>query len=301
MKRIVCFLLVIMLIGSAAFLIFGRQEDHPAYALLSDRVSADNIFDFSDLRESLENYSVSFDGGGKVSIYFEYLPTQTAIRINDDLESIAASLMKIPVVMSAYKLAESGKLDLDSQIPLKKEWLNSQFGTLYKEGAGYKISLREAVRLAMKDSDNTAILAIQSSLETAGGSYDDSLKFMDLGYDVSDDGRVLISARSYTSVLKCLYYSCYLSPKDSQEILGYLTESTFHNRLTAMLPKEVKVAHKIGTFSDSNQSDCGIFYLANRNYALCVYVRSADPSASSAIAEISKITYKFVENIKPEK
>ena len=64
------------------------------------------------------------------------------------------------------------------------------------------------------------------------------------------------------------------------------------------LPEEVKVAHKIGTYDATDQihvqSDCGIVYIPERNYLLCVMVKGDDPIASRIIGDISKVTYNFV-------
>ena len=101
-----------------------------------------------------------------------------------------------------------------------------------------------------------------------------------------------------------MYYSCYISPQDSQQILQYLTESPYNNRITADLPHNITVAHKIGEYNTPTtnvQSDCGIVYLTNRNYLLCIMVTETDPEASSEIATISQTVYSYLSNVNPYK
>lgn len=190
-------------------------------------------------------------------------------------------------------------IDLDKKIPIKSEWLNSQYGSLYQKGEGYEISPRDAARLALKDSDNTALLLIWNIIgqDTLKGD-NNSLNYLDVIYGYVEDGRIQIGARSYSSILKCIYLSCFNSLEDSQEMLSYLTESNFTNRLSRYLPQEIKVAHKIGAYSTRYQSDCGIIYLSKRNYVLCVMVESDDAKASDIIANLSQKIYSYLSNTK---
>ncbi len=255
----------------------------------------DSIVGFSKLRTELEAYVGSLNTN--VSLYFEYLPTGTSINTGDKNTFVAASLMKIPLAMNLMRLSELGKLDLDQKVSLKKEWLNSEFGTLYQKGEGFTLTYRDALAVLLKDSDNTAAMLIQDTLaKNPLPEEEDSLYSMDVTIELNSEKRAIVSARSYSSVLKCLYFACFLNKADSQELLTYLTQSSFADRLVSGLPNGVKVAHKIGTFSQETQSDCGIVYLERRNYSLCVMVDMADPEGSKTIAYISKVVYDFVSS-----
>ncbi len=200
--------------------------------------------------------------------------------------------------MSVYKAAEQKKLDLDTPIALKQEWLNNSFGDLYKKGAGYKLSTRQAAQEALEASDNTAALLLFDAVTKAQGtSSPNLLGFVDANYGETKNNEVLIDSRSYSSILKCLYFACFLSKDNSQEILSYLALSKTNSRLTAKLPNNVKVAHKIGTFNTETQSDCGIFYLSKRNYVLCIMVDGQDPSASATIADLSSIVFEYLSKV----
>lgn len=274
------------------------------YEFLARRVQIDSpnkvSLKFSPLRVDLENQLAQYKNVKNVSVYFEYLPTGVSFKINEDSEYIAASLMKLPYAMNLYKAAEDGLIDLDKKITLKKEFLNSDYGQLYEKGEGYELTLRDAVDILLKDSDNTALMAIDSELTTSGFNSDDgAINSLDLSFDIVEEGRVKITAQSYTSILKCLYFACYNNLDSSNAILTSLTKSSFNDRLTRYLPEDLKVAHKIGTFSDKFQSDCGVFYIEMKNYSLCVLVEGEDPLASKIIADVSQKVYIYVrDNIK---
>lgn len=276
------------------------SSEEAKFSLLAKRtqVESPRVYrvNFTDLRRNLESY-VKYNSreDQKISLYFEYLPSGISIHINEENTSIAASLMKVPIVMTLYKQASEGKIDLDKKVALKEEWLNSEYGSLYKKGEGYELTIREAAKLTLRDSDNTAILLIYDQIgpdavNDSGGV----VNFLDLEYDLTSDERVMIGAQSYSSILKCLYLACYNSKEDSQEILQYLTESTYFDRLTNKIPEDVLVAHKIGTFSEEYQSDCGIFYVPDSKYLLCVMVKGKDPASSQLIAEISSRIYNYI-------
>ncbi len=271
------------------------------FPLLSKRVLFNNpnemIVNFSELRKTLKDYHK--ENGLDGSIYFEYLPTGTSIRVDGDSPRVGASLMKLPIAMLLYKTAEEGKINLDDQITLEESWLNSEYGDLYKKGAGYKLTLRQAAEIMLKESDNTALAAISMSLEGKAQDVDNPLTYLDLDYNQNEDSTVSISARSYSSFLKCLYFSCYLNKQDSQEILGHLANSVSENRLRSGVPSSITLAHKIGSFGDKVQSDCGIIYLNKRQYLLCVMLNGPDNSETSKhISELSKLTFDFVNNTK---
>jgi len=266
--------------------------------LLSKRIFLskpnDILVNFEPMRAELRKELAYYDD--KVSLYFEYLPTGTSMRFGDAKQLVAASLLKVPVSMELYRLAEMGKVNLDQEVPLKQEWLDTRYGELYKKGAGYTRTLRELVVIMLEDSDNTALNAVQSFVDD---NDDDATKsvYDSLDVDFSSDRLSLaMSARAYASFMKCLYFSCYLSVDSSQEIMTYLTKSTYGitGRIGKYIPDSVTIAHKIGVAGEAVQSDCGIVYVPNRNYILCIMLDEEQGRGGEVIAQISKKVYDYV-------
>lgn len=276
------------------------NDDSANYPLLARRLFIDNPSDtrinFSPLRTSLNDYyqKNDLDGG----IYFEYLPTGTSIRVNTNQTYRAASLIKLPVAMEAYKAQELGKLDLSKKVKLKQEWLNDGFGELYKKGAGYELSLEEAVRIMLVESDNTALRVVLESATDALELKDRALGSLDIEFSIDQQDGLYIGARSYASFLKCLYFACYNTKADSQAILQMLTETDFNERIIAGIgDKSIKVAHKIGVFNTEVQGDCGIVYYPSGNYVLCILLQGNDDATTNGrMADISKIVYDYIAN-----
>ena len=293
-------------IGKNNGIVFGNnkqtsEQNQKAneYNLLAKRIFIDNPNDirvnFSGLRNQLNNYFANNNLAGG-NLYFEYLPTGTSVRISGEEHLVAASLMKVPVAMNAYKAAELGKVDLQKMVTIEPEWIDANYGQLYKKGAGYSLSIEDAIEIMLKDSDNTALKLVGAQLEGALPKDESSLNYLDIDLTVNQDSSISLDSKNYSSLLKCLYFSCYNNISDSQKILEHLTNSSFKSRLVAgVADKNIKIAHKIGTNSNNNQSDCGIFYIPQRNYVVCAMILGNDSKETNAhFYNISKIIYDFV-------
>lgn len=310
--KILVVLVVFVLSFSAGALYQQRQqlreekrlaERSSHYDLLARRILVDNpseiAIDFRILQTGLETYIAQNGLGDKASLYFEYLPTGSSIGLNEDKVQVGASLLKLPLSVAVFKAAEQGKVNLDEKVALKQEWLNNGYGDLYKRGEGYRISVREALSYALSKSDNTAALMLFNVVSRAQGTdRPNLLGFIDANYKETNTHEVLIDSRSYASILKCLYFSCFLNKDNSQEVLKYLADSESHERLELYMPTpHPRVAHKIGVFNEQTQSDCGIVYVPKRNYVLCIMVDGKDPQASKEIGRLSEIVYNYVSKI----
>jgi beta-lactamase class A len=284
------------------------DADHAAmlaakYPLLSKSVLAagadDILINFVDLRMQLNNEFNMLPANTQQSFYFEYLPDGTNIRVGADNYLIAASLIKVPLVMNLFRAAELHKLNLDDTVTVTPSEVDNQYGNLWQKGAGYKLTLRQAAQAALEQSDDTATHVIYDHVNGLLTMNQQSLASLDIDQDVTN-GNAVITARAYSSVMKSLYYASFLSNADSETILGYLTKSTETRRLTAQLPKGVLVAHKNGVNNTIwAQSDCGIVYVPNRPYLICVMVGLPEDQANTFIANVSKTVYDYVSSYKP--
>lgn len=278
---------------------FSSQEKQ--YPLLSKRIlqefPQDILVSFLDLREELRKETNKYDDN--FGLYFEYLPTGTSININGTLEFHAASLFKIPVVMAYYRSLERLNKEDDQNISLTKDMLDNQFGDLWKKGAGYKLRASQAVNLAITESDNTAARSLVPLINK--GDFESVYQGLDIDLQ-SDSGGALLSAKSYSSILKALYFSSVLEKKNSQHILDLLTRTKFPDKLAAGVPSNVQVAHKIGSYNDDEGNeaftDCGIVYIPRRPYVLCMLSISDEQVARERMQSVSTIIYDYVSSVK---
>lgn len=267
---------------------------------LFDKESNDLIINFTQLREVMKQRHQ--EKKLPVGIYFEYLPTGSSIGVNDQMEVEIGSLGKVPAVMSVFKDIEDKHLGLEDDLVLKKEQLDSQFGDLYKRGAGATLSVSEAIRLSLVDSDNTAINAL---LEKINASTQDAV-FDELDLPKKTDGMFpIMSPKSYASVFRNLYLSSYLTNEHSNYMLELLAQSKYNDKLPAGLPTSVKMSHKIGVFTQKDgkniYNDCGIVYATKRPYILCIMSATDEQTAREEMIVYSKMVYSYVSQITTSK
>ena len=275
------------------------------YSLLNNRLfindSNDIIINFAPLRTEIRSYLAKQDVG--YSFFLDYFPSGSSIRAGDKEEYVAASLMKLPIVMDTYKAIDQGKIGLGDRITIDPDDVSTGFGELGGIGGGISLTYRDAIRLTLSESDNTAGRILLKENEKLIPSKERALNFLDIDFNrstVNQQPTVLISARSYSSFLKCLYLSCFNTYQSSQDILKQLTESSFNNRIKAgVADKSVKIAHKIGTYNKESSSDCGIVYIPSRTYSICVIIGSTGDAADKMIADVSEFAYDYITSVNP--
>ena len=130
------------------------------YPLLSATLmgpnSNDILINFVSLHSQLATEFNTLPAGTTQSFYFEYLPDGTNIRIGADNFLVAASLIKVPLVMNLYRAAELNKINLNQMVTVTQSELDPGYGNLYQKGAGYQLTLRQAAQMALEQSDDTA-------------------------------------------------------------------------------------------------------------------------------------------------
>lgn len=276
---------------------FQRAEQR--YPLLSKRIlqefPQDILINFLALRTTLKQEVAPY--GESFGFYFEYLPTGTSIGVNEKIDFHAASLFKVPVVMAYYHGTERTGSKNDPTITLTQDMLDGEFGELWKKGAGHKLKASEAIELALTESDNTAAKAIvpyvtEQDFQSVYDALDIELR--------ADHEGALVSAKSYASILKALYFSSVLNKESSEEILDLLSKTKFPDKLVAGVPNDVIVAHKIGNFEDNNGNegfrDCGVVYVPRRPYMLCMFSVGDEQTARDRMQQVSKTIYDYVSS-----
>lgn len=315
MKKAVFIVLGLSLIANILLFVFIASSAKPPkediasstndYPLLSKRIFVESqndiIINFVDLRESLLEYAnkhhLNDTKDTSFSMYFEYLPSGNSIGINEKSSFIAASLLKVPIIMGVYKYIESGKLKEDTILTLKDADLDPYFGNLWKKGVGASVSISEAIKLTLSDSDNTAkaVLFNNVPIQTLTNVYN----YLDIPSD-TDSNTPVVSAKNYSSILRSLYLSTYLSLDNSQKILSQLTDTPFNDKIAAGVPNDIKVAHKIGIHDTANPkgsifTDCGIVYAPKRPYVLCIMMRNSEDSVRTHMKAVSRIVYEYIK------
>jgi beta-lactamase class A len=266
------------------------------YPLLDpDRMYLDQenyIVNIQDLRDYLEDLGKKYPDS--ISIYYEQINSGANISINKDLRLYPASLTKLAQAIIVTKKVEEKTLSWNQKLKTEPSDLSDESGNLYKTIRGQSLTVEELMKELLVNSDNTANNIFKHHLDAS-----DYLKFQDAtGLRDLYNEKGYISAKEYTRILRVLYTSSYLEPENSQKILQYLSEATFHDYLSQGIPDEIKFAHKYGENKNYNIfSDSGIVYVKNKPYMITVMIKGKDGSketrdgAVGLMKEISEHAY----------
>ena len=227
---------------------------------------------------------------GKSGVYFIDLATGEYFGINDRDEYIAASTTKLPMNLFLYTKIESGEVDLESKLKYLKEDFEAGTGIIQNQPFGTEYTVRETSRLSIIHSDNCSINMIIRVL----GIENICNYILDLGGDIYYDDRHRTSPHDLGLVTQELYRLYLNNPELYGEMIYNLENTDWEDRISAKLPAEVKVAHKIGN-QVRTANDVGIVF-ASHPFVLAVMTKDVDfGTACNKIADLSKMIYDEVE------
>lgn len=251
---------------------------------------------YGDLRKELTEYINH--SNATYGIYFEDLTTGSWMGINERQKFYPQSLLKMPVLVAVLKKVEEGSVSLSDKLTLRQEDINTVSGSLGYKGAGYTLTVKELLIYLIKESDNTAVLTLQHQLLTPENLV---YAYLGLGLPLPDaNAPEILSAKEYSNTFRSLYLSAYLRRTFSELALTLMLETDFNAGLPAGLPRDVKIAHKVGFYYEEGYiHDCGIIYAENNPYLLCVMSQDNNrEEAETVFPEISKMVYSYVSKSK---
>ena len=93
---------------------------------------------------------------GRTGVWVKHLTTgeEAAVRADDTFNS--ASVIKIPVLMLAYQMAEKGELSLAERVTIRAEDVRGGSGIFRYHDAGLQPTVRDVLLQMVITSDNTA-------------------------------------------------------------------------------------------------------------------------------------------------
>lgn len=236
-----------------------------------------------------------------IGVYYRDLHNGPTFNIEGDTKFSPGSLLKIPVMMAAYKRSASDPAFLTKEVEYSEP---ASVSSQVVEVAdpiehGKKYTVRELIEHMIWHSDNNAAIQLYKTI-----GFDSVVStYTDLGYETPVQNQdYLISVRDYSTLFRVLYNATYLPAKESEEALTQLTKSDFKNGIVAGVPSGVVVAHKFGERELPEEGmkkqlhDCGIVYKKDHPYLLCIMTRGTDfDSLEKTIADISKAVYDAID------
>jgi D-alanyl-D-alanine carboxypeptidase (penicillin-binding protein 5/6) len=197
----------------------------------------------------------------------------------------SASLIKLPVMVEAYSQAEENRIELSKRLRLTEQDKVPGSGILNDHfDSNLELSVRDAIRLMMRYSDNTATNLVIDQIGL--GSTGDRMRRM--GYpDTQLHAKVFrsntsiapersrefglgsVTAQDLVNLLSLIEKRELLSPDACEAMLGHLLSCEDSLKLPRFLPAGTKLAHKTGSVTRSRTA-AGIIYGRSNKIVLCV-------------------------------
>ena len=277
----------------------GSRKDSPASSQTGSKASAGPVGaqltaqNKDQLRKELQRIAQAYPATYGVVIFDP--SSKETLAMGADREFDAASLGKLPLLMTLYRAAATGQVDLDDKISLQYSDVQAYgTGVLQTYPIGYTMTLRECAEYLIKKSDNTAWKMLDRYLGTdyvraelyRAGAH--STEYWIPNTTTPNDVLLMLEKISDPS---------YTTPDLSAEMLGLMQNTDFEDRLPQPLPKGTRVSHKIGYYG-STFADAGVVFPQGTSdtknaYFIVVMASQTDWGTSrEATQEMSLATYR---------
>ena len=314
-------LLFSVLFASAGYL-YGKRsigishihkitDCHRSFELLDPTLDCEKIEDAQARIDNLEKEVSDLvervkteKGASRVAVFYRDLSTRRWFGVNADAEFYPASLAKLPLAITYYKVSDLELAIFDQQLPLTVSPQYSNAGQRVSVDSPMEVGSSYSTRRMVEDmlvySDNRPIGPLLGLMRP------DVWKkvYADLGIrKQADDGSEdwSVTPRTISLMLRSLYNGSYLDLGSSQELLSVLARARYTKGIVAGVDPGVRVAHKFGEATMVEEGgkttpilhDCGIVYKPERPYILCVMTEGKDFGVlEEIISEISALVYK---------
>ena len=224
---------------------------------------------------------------GEVCVYGKDLATGEACAYQADVPVAAASVIKLPILIEAFRQAKSGMLRMDEMFVIRPEQKMPSCGALTYLHDGLQVTLRDLCVLMIILSDNSAtnILIDRLGIDPVN----DTMRALGIKasalnrklYDQEAQAKGIqnyITAREMGALLEMLTRGKCVGPREDQEMLSILADQRLNGKMPFFLHGDgVRIAHKTGE-DDGITHDVGVVYAAHP-LALCFTSQHTDVPA----------------------
>jgi beta-lactamase class A len=246
-----------------------------------------------------------------VGLVIKDLSTGETLQWSPEARFPAASVIKIPILVEAFRQEQAGRLRLDERLPIRPEDKVGGFGILKELPSVESVSLLDLLTLMIIISDNTATnLCIERvGMDAVNGTMGSlglratvlQRKMMDMAARERGLDN-FTSAGDIARLLELLATDQALTPEGCARALDILARQQVNDRLPLLLPSEVKVVHKTGELPGLRH-DVGILFIDSRRVVIAALTKDVSApvgqglvggQASELIARVSRSIFDTI-------
>ncbi len=236
---------------------------------------------------------------GKISMWARQPASGEEIAFHPDLPHVAASIIKIPLMVEAFHRCDTGDMDFEEEFILRDEDKMPSCGALNRLHSGLRLTAKDLVNLMIILSDNTATNLLFDRL----GLENVNLEMTRLGLSTSSccrrklfDAKLSsqgieneVTARDMGSLLERILEKQLISPAASGEMLDILLSQRLNGKMPFYLhSRGIRCAHKTGE-DEGITHDVGII-LTEKPWVFCFLSSKTDvPAAERVIQETAAL------------
>jgi len=236
---------------------------------------------------------------GKIGVYYRDLRTGNSFSFNDQERFIAASVIKLPILIAVLYEIHTGNLRREDTVQVSPEDKVPGCGVLTLMHDGLEITIKDLCNLMITISDNTATNILIDYL----GVHRISQILQEFGIKNTTLARKLydmegkrqgkenyICPAEIGVLLEKIYAKDIISEEICLEITETLKLQQLNSKIPHLLPNNIEIAHKTGEI-DGLTHDVGIVF-AEKPFVLCFASSETDVVlAEEAIREIALRCY----------
>jgi serine-type D-Ala-D-Ala carboxypeptidase (penicillin-binding protein 5/6) len=257
---------------------------------------------------------------GEVAVAVKHLTTSESFNHQADEPMPTASLIKLPIMVEAYRQVSEGKFSLTDTVIFRDEDKTPGSGILSTHfSSGASFTVRDAIRLMIAYSDNTAtnLVLTQIGLPATGqtmeklGLPNTKVHAFVFRPDSSlaperskQFGLGSTTANEMIRLVEMIHAKKIVTAEACDAMLDHLRNCQ-DKRLSRLLPPGVKVAHKTGSVA-AVRTDAGLIEAKSGPIAICVLTRNnkdqrwTDENAAEVLtSKIARAVYDHFEGASP--
>jgi len=208
---------------------------------------------------------------GVYGIYIKEISGSLKHAYNQDELFYGASLYKVPIGVAALKELELGNKKTNELVEILGHEFEDGTGSLNTLYPGVEIEYNQVLNALLKESDNTAqnIFWRILPMEQIIASF--NIITIKTYFYVNNT----VTPTQIGNLLENIIVGDYLSDVSKEILLNKMSTTLFDDRVHAGLNEEIKFAHKIGNWPETNSwHDCGIAIKDESKIVVCVMSRN---------------------------
>jgi beta-lactamase class A len=258
---------------------------------------------------------------GVFALAFKDLQTGKTLFIHEHEIFHAASTMKTPVLIEAYKQAAEGKLALTDSITIINEFKSiadsSHFSLdatddseleLYKHIGGKSTLYNLLYQMIISSSnlatniviDKLGATNVMATIRSMGAKDIQVLRGVEDNKAYEKGLNNVVSAYDLALLFEKMANGKIVNQDASQAMIKILLDQKFRDIIPAKLPAGVKVAHKTGWITGIHHDSGIVFPPDGRKYVLVLLSKNLtdDKAGIEAMANVSEMIYRYVTSKK---